>query len=83
MVQTIEETKPMLPIDEDEHLKIITWLLRLQSELNAAPKREGSKFGKIKTKPRQRLEEHCMLYSNHFADELTYTLRKNVDDNLG
>jgi hypothetical protein len=25
MVQTIEETKPMLPIDEDEHLKIITW----------------------------------------------------------
>jgi hypothetical protein len=30
----------------------------------------GSNFGKRKTKPRQRMEGHC-LYVNYFSDEVT------------
>jgi hypothetical protein len=38
MIQAIIEDEDNATADEDEHLKVISCLLRLQAELNAAPK---------------------------------------------
>ena len=56
--------------EEDENIAILACLLQLQADeaATAAPKRGGSSFGRKKTKPRQRMEGHCMLVSDYFAD---------------
>ena len=66
---------------EDENIAILTCLLQLQAdeEANAAPKRGGLSFGRKKTKPRQRMEGHCMLVSHYFAETPVATARIFVD----
>ena len=56
--------------EEGDENAILTCLLRLQAieEANAAPKQGGSAFGRRKSKPRQRMEGHCMLANDYFAD---------------
>jgi hypothetical protein len=56
---------------EEEHLMILACLLQLRTDelKNTAYKCGGLKFGRKKTKPRQRMEGHAILY----ADEPTYT----------
>jgi hypothetical protein len=44
-IQAIMENEANATVDEDEHLKIISCLLLLQVELNAANKHGGLKFG--------------------------------------
>jgi hypothetical protein len=36
------------------------------------PRRGGSKLGRRKSKPRQRLEGHTMLYNDYFSDTATH-----------
>jgi hypothetical protein len=36
------------------------------------PRREGSDFGRRKSKPQQRVEGHNMLYMDYFTDEARY-----------
>jgi hypothetical protein len=38
----------------------------------AAPRHGGMKFGQKKSKPRQRMEGHAMLYTDYFTDETSY-----------
>ena len=49
--------------DEEGHLSIIAALLQLQvdEENNANPKRGGSRPGRWKSKPRQRMEEQAKV----------------------
>jgi hypothetical protein len=47
--------------------------LPLQADENNAPKRGGSNRERKKSKPRQRMEEHVMLYTKYFANDSTYT----------
>jgi hypothetical protein len=62
MIQATREHEANGIADEEEHLRNISCLLRLQAELNATPKCGGSKFGRRKTEPRLRMEGHCILY---------------------
>jgi hypothetical protein len=45
------------------------------AEKKKTPQRGGSKFGRRKSKPRQRIESYTMLYTDYFVDEAP-----NVDD---
>jgi hypothetical protein len=54
-------------------LKVISCLLRLQAELNAAPKNWRFEIGRKKIKPQYMMDGYCMLYAYYFANELTYT----------
>jgi hypothetical protein len=47
----------------------------LQAEEDAAPILGGSSVGRKKSKPRQRLEGHVMLYNDYFADDPTYNAK--------
>jgi hypothetical protein len=82
MIQAIMENEANATVDEDEHLEIISYLLVLQVELNAANKHGGSKFGRKKIKKRHRMEDHCMLYANYFSDESIYTPKRIFGGNL-
>ena len=52
--------------DDEEHLLILTCLAGLLDE--AKPRRGGSKPGRRKSKPRQRYEGYCILYSDYFTE---------------
>ena len=77
MIQTFLDEQADADADEEGHLLIIAALLQLQvdEENNANPKRGGSWPGRRKSKPRQRMEGHVMLYTDYFADVPTYTQR--------
>ena len=70
MAAHLLEEEEAIASEEDENIAILTCLLQLQAdeEANAAPKRGGSSFRRKKTKPSQRMEGHCMLVSNYFAE---------------
>ena len=70
MAAMLLEEEDAIDAEEDENIAILSCLLRLQAdeEANAAPKRGGSSFGRKKSKPRQRMEGHCMLVSDYFAE---------------
>ena len=70
MAAMLLEEEDAIAAEEDENIAILSCLLRLQAdeEANAAPKRGGSSFGRKKSKPRQRMEGHCMLVSDYFAE---------------
>ena len=63
--------------DEDEHLAIIVCLLQQQPNeaTNAEPIRGGSSDGRRKTKPRKRMEGHCILYADYFTEVRTFTAK--------
>ena len=59
--------------DDDlrEHLAIIACLQKMlddDTEKKKSPQRGGSKPGRKKSKPRQRLEGHIMLFNDYFAE---------------
>ena len=60
--------------EEEESIAILACLAKMQIEedTNANPKRGGSKFGRKKSKLRMRLEGHCMLYGDYFAEDPVY-----------
>jgi hypothetical protein len=63
-----------IPYDE-EHLKIITCLLKWQAKLNAKPKHGCLKSGRRKSNRMQRKEGHCILYADYFSKRSTYTTK--------
>ena len=77
MVNLLMEEEADIEAEEEENLTILACLLQLQAEeaANAAPKRGGSNPGRRQTKPRQRMEVHCMLYSDYFADVPAFTTK--------
>ena len=70
MAAMLLEEEAAIAEEEDENLAILSCLLQLQADedANAAPKWGGSSFGRKKSKPRQRMEGHCMLVSDYFAE---------------
>ena len=54
-------------LDDEEHLLILACLAGLLAH-DALPLRGGSAPGRRKSKPRQRYEGYCILYSDYFAD---------------
>jgi hypothetical protein len=52
-------------------------MLDADVEKRKRPHRGGSKAGRKKSKPQQRMEGHTMLHNDYFADDATHT------DNFG
>ena len=75
MATLFMEEESDIESEEEENMAILACLVQLQAEeaANAEPKRGGSKPGRRKTKPRQRMVGHCMLYNNDFADVPAFT----------
>jgi hypothetical protein len=58
-----------------EHLAIIVCLQKMlddAAEKKKGPQRGGSKPGRKKSKPQQRLEGHTILYNDYFSDSATH-----------
>ena len=62
MVHMLMEQEANINGDEDEQLAILACLLLVQADeaTNAEPKHGGSKFGRRKMKPRQRMNGHFL-----------------------
>ena len=75
MATLLMEEEADIEAEEEENMAILACLLQLQAEeaVNAEPKRGDSKPGRMKTKSRQRMEGHCMLYNDYFADVPAFT----------
>src|SRR5664279_3084215 len=56
----------------EEHLSIVTCLVGLLAEINAAPRVGGSRPGRRRNKDRQRMEGHLMLMADYFNDDPTH-----------
>ena len=69
MAHLLMEEETDIAVEEEENMAILVCLLQLQADeaANAASKRGGSNSVRKKTKPRQRMEGHCMLYTGYFA----------------
>ena len=74
MMQQLLEEEDQADSDDREHLAILFSLRRMQQDAakKAGPRRGGSKPGRIKSKKRQRMEGHAMLYADYFADDAPY-----------
>jgi hypothetical protein len=79
MIQQIMEDKAACNDDVREHLAIIACLKKMLD--NAAEKKKkkgpihgGSNPGRKKSKSRQRLEGHTMLYNGYFSNSATRAL---------
>ncbi|XP_071678388.1 uncharacterized protein [Lolium perenne] len=75
MVALLLEDEQAFDDDLREHLLIIASLqgmLDAEAEKRKRPRRGGSRPGRRKSKPRQRMEGHAMLQNDYFADGATY-----------
>jgi hypothetical protein len=70
MLAELFDEEDQSAIDEEEHLLILACLAGLLAN-EAGPRRVGSTRGRRKSKPRQRYEGYCILYSDYFADDPT------------
>ena len=70
MATLLMEEEADIEAEEEENMAILACLVQLQAEeaANAEPKHGGSNPGRMKTKPRQRMEGHYMLYIDYFID---------------
>jgi hypothetical protein len=77
MLHQFREEEGDVPSDEEEQMTILSCLLQLQALEDAAtPGRGGSKFVQEKSKHRQRMEGHAILYTKYFAmNESTYNAK--------
>ena len=64
MIVTIMEEEEAYDADDAENLTVLTALRQMQLEEAKKPKRGGSKPGRRKSKNRQRLEGHAMLWQD-------------------
>ncbi|XP_071677011.1 uncharacterized protein [Lolium perenne] len=75
MVALLLEDEQAFDDDLREHLLIIASLqdmLDAEAEKRKRPRRGGSRPGRRKSKPRQRMEGHAMLHNDYFADDATH-----------
>lgn len=72
MIVAMMEEEDAYDADDQENLTVLTALRQMQLDDAKKPKRGGSKPGRRKSKKRQRLEGHAMLFSDYFADDSTY-----------
>nr|XP_051196070.1 uncharacterized protein LOC127309140 [Lolium perenne] len=75
MVALLLEDEQAFDDDLREHLLIIASLqdmLDAEAEKRKRPRRGGSRPGRRKSKPRQRMEGHAMLHNDYFADGATH-----------
>ncbi|XP_071677230.1 uncharacterized protein [Lolium perenne] len=75
MVALLLEDEQAFDDDLREHLLIIASLqgmLDAEAEKRKRPRRGGSRPGRRKSKPRQRMEGHAMLQNDYFADGATH-----------
>ena len=70
MLAELFDEEDQAAIDDEEHLLILACLAGLLAN-EAGPRRVGSTRGRRKSKPRQRYEGYCILYSDYFADDPT------------
>jgi hypothetical protein len=75
MIHQFIEEEAVGAANEEENMSVLMALLKLQAEEDAAPILGGSSVGRKKSKPRQRLEGHVMLYNDYFADDPTYNAK--------
>ena len=74
MLVRLLEDEQAFDDDIREHLLIIASLqnmLDAEAEKRKRPRRGGSRPGRKKSKPRQRMEGHTMLHNDYFADDAT------------
>ncbi|KAK1644998.1 hypothetical protein QYE76_062803 [Lolium multiflorum] len=75
MVALLLEDEQAFDDDLREHLLIIASLqdmLDAEAEKRKRPRRGGSRPGRRKSNPRQRMEGHAMLHNDYFADDTTH-----------
>ncbi|KAK1628920.1 hypothetical protein QYE76_003235 [Lolium multiflorum] len=75
MLVRVLEDEQAFDDDIQEHLLIIASLqdmLDAEAEKWKRPHRGGSRPGRKKSKPRQRMEVHTMLHNDYFADDATH-----------
>ena len=72
MIVAMMEEEDAYDADDQENLAVLTALRQMQLDDAKKPKRGGSKPVRRKSKKRQRLEGHAMLFSDYFADDSTY-----------
>ncbi|XP_071676801.1 uncharacterized protein [Lolium perenne] len=75
MVALLLEDEQAFDDDLREHLLIIASLQDMlddEAEKRKRPRRGGSRPGRRKSKPRQRMEGHAMLHNDYFADDATH-----------
>jgi hypothetical protein len=67
MFAEIFEEEMAAAAQDEEHMLILPCLSGLYTE-TAIGRRGGSAPGRRKCKPRQRMEDYCILYADYFAD---------------
>ena len=75
MIVLLLEDEQAFDDDLREHLLIIAALqdvLNTEAEKRKRPRRGGSRPGRKKSKPRQRMEGHTMLHNDYFVDDATH-----------
>ncbi|KAK1665945.1 hypothetical protein QYE76_054104 [Lolium multiflorum] len=75
MLALLLEDEQAFDDDLREHLLIIASLQDMvdaEAEKRKRPRRGGSRRGRRKSKPRQRMEGHTMLHNDYFADGATH-----------
>ncbi|KAK1610284.1 hypothetical protein QYE76_033957 [Lolium multiflorum] len=75
MLALLLEDEQAFDDDLREHLLIIASLQDMvdaEAEKRKRPRRGGSRPGRRKSKPRQRMEGHTMLHNDYFADGATH-----------
>jgi hypothetical protein len=65
----MEEEAEIAVDDDEEHLMMLSCLMALYARSDAKPRHRGSAPGRRKSKPRQRLEGYCILYTEYFVDD--------------
>jgi hypothetical protein len=64
----MEEEVEIVIANDEEHLMMLSCLMALYAH-DAKPHRGGSVPGRRKSKPRQRLEDYCILYADYFTND--------------
>ncbi|KAK1663525.1 hypothetical protein QYE76_051684 [Lolium multiflorum] len=75
MLVRLLEDEQAFDDDIRKHLSVIASLQNMivaEAEKRKRPRREGSRPGRKKSKPRQRMEGQTMLHNDYFADDATH-----------
>jgi hypothetical protein len=65
----MEEEAENAADDEEEHFMMLSCLMALYARNDAKPRRGGSAPGCHNSKPTERLEGYCILYTDYFVDD--------------
>jgi hypothetical protein len=75
MMELLTKEEANAAADLEHRLVILAALLWLREQVNAVPRRGGSRVGKARNKDRHRLAGAMLLDSDYFTDDATHTLK--------